>query len=109
MKGKPISPNEVAEIVQNSIPGSVFDAFNECIALDWNGRSATVKQEEVIAKIISKFPPDSEGNPSISRRLIFDKKWLNVEEAYRALGWSVKYDKPGYNESYEAFFVFTKK
>ncbi len=32
--------------------------------------------------------------------------WLNVEELYRAQGWTVTYDKPGYNESYPATFTF---
>jgi len=42
----------------------------------------------------------------LNRAEIFDKGWLNVEEVYRAAGWAVEYDKPGFNESYSATFTF---
>ena len=40
---------------------------------------------------------------------IFDKGSLNVETIYRKDGWNVEYDKPGYNESYDASFKFSRK
>lgn len=40
---------------------------------------------------------------------VFKKGWLNVEYLFRAAGWEVQYDKPGYNETYEAYFTFSKK
>lgn len=44
-----------------------------------------------------------------SDRSIYKKGWLNVEEAYREKGWDVTYDKSGYNETYRALFVFSKR
>ena len=40
---------------------------------------------------------------------VFKNKWLDVEEVYRKAGWKVEYDKPGYCEDYEAYFVFEKR
>jgi hypothetical protein len=40
---------------------------------------------------------------------MFNKHWFDIEDIYRKAGWAVEFDKPGYNESYESFFVFKKK
>ena len=48
-------------------------------------------------------------NADLTRQTVFDNGWLDVEEAHRAAGWRVEYDKPAYNESYDAFFVFSKR
>jgi hypothetical protein len=99
---KPITPDEVAALQLKTIPGGVFDAFNELIAQrSTGGNSIMIKQNEVIALICAKT--------GASRQEVFDKGWLNVEPAYRDAGWSVEYDKPAYNESYEANFTFKRK
>jgi len=95
---KPIKPSEIHLYKKGVIPEFVFEAFNQCIAAKYSNGRATVKQDDVIAKIQTMDP--------VSRQEIFDKGWLNVEEVYEAEGWKVEYDKPGYNESYGAFFVF---
>lgn len=100
--GKPISPDEVTAAKTGTIPGEVFDAFNECIALKWNGHEAVVPQDTVVAAILGRMP-------TAARQSVFDNGWLDVEESYRALGWSVEYDKPAYNESYPATFKFRKR
>jgi hypothetical protein len=40
---------------------------------------------------------------------VYAKGWLNFEAIYEEAGWKVVYDKPGYNETYDANFTFTKK
>jgi len=35
--------------------------------------------------------------------------WLDVGKIYENAGWKVEYDRPGFNESYEATFSFTAK
>lgn len=37
---------------------------------------------------------------------MLDREHLDVEDVYRAAGWEVTYDKPGYNETYDATFTF---
>jgi hypothetical protein len=102
-KDGPISPDEVVKAKGGIIPNFVYQAFNNLIAKYWDGRSAVVKQPEVVGYIV-KLCPNAIGRPDV-----FDKGWLDVEEVYRAAGWKVKYDKPGYNESYDAYFVFSKE
>jgi hypothetical protein len=45
----------------------------------------------------------------VTRDDVYDKGWLNIEPVYAEFGWVVEYDKPGYNESYDATFEFTKQ
>ena len=49
---------------------------------------------------------DSEDVGRLTKAKIFSEGYLNVEEVYREQGWVVSYDKPGYNESYDANFKF---
>lgn len=37
-----------------------------------------------------------------------NKHWLEFEPFYRAAGWKVVYDRPGYCESYEASYNFSR-
>ena len=76
----------------------MIEAFNELIARHLHGGTATVPQNEVIARIRSKL--------GVSRSAIFENGWLNVEPLFRRNGWEVRYDKPGYNETYQARFIF---
>lgn len=99
---QPIAPHEVVEKKLNQIPDVVIESFNELIAKNFNGRDATITQDEVIERILSK-------NSKFDRRSIYDNHWLDVEDIYRSIGWNVQYDKPGYNETYRAFFIFKKK
>lgn len=94
---KPIRPDEVGEAKSTHIPAAVFDAFNVEIALRFANGAATVSQNAVIERLV---------NGGMTRGEIFDAGWLNVEEAYRSVGWTVKYEKPGFNESGEAIFTF---
>ncbi len=95
----PIKPSTVVKQKTNNIPDAVFEIFNQLIVENFNGQSATVMQKDVMNLIRKKIP-----NP----REAFGKGWLDVEDSYRSAGWKVKYDSPGYNESYEAYFVFSK-
>ena len=102
MSVKPISPNEVQEVVNAALPDGVIEAFNELIAENWSAPSkqAKVTQNEAIERILSKM--------DVERQAIFDKNWLDVEPLFRKEGWIVKFDKPGYCETYEGYFVFSR-
>ena len=101
-KGAPISPDDITAAKEAVIPGFVFDAFNQCIAEKFNEGRATIYQKEVVAKIQESVEFKALDVP-------FKYEWLNVEDAFRAKGWKVEYDKPAYCETYPAFFVFTRK
>lgn len=113
---KPISPSDIPSYKAVSFPNYVFDAFNELIAINFSDGTADILQKDVVALMLQKAnvgidPDESFGgyNAGLTKGQILSLGYLNVEEVYRAQGWKVSYDKPGYNESYDALFRFTAK
>lgn len=100
MKAKPISPEEVVDVKEASLPEGVLEVFNDEIARQWNGSSALIKQNGLVERLVEKL--------GMTRDQIFANHFLDVEDIYRKAGWHVEYDKPGYNEDYEAYFKFSK-
>jgi hypothetical protein len=96
---KPITPEEAVANKQQQIPEAVIKVFNDLIVENLVNGTATVQQKVAVDAILSKL--------NVSSDVIFKKGWLNVEPLFRAAGWEVKYDKPCYNESFEAYFEFT--
>ncbi len=100
---KPITPAEANARAAEAFPPEVFEAVNGLLKLRANGPGCiTLTQEEVIKAVRALMP-------KASRSDLFKKGWLDFKQAYRAAGWSVEYDKPGYNESYKASWEFTPK
>lgn len=97
----PISPNEVVEAKKNRLPDFVIEAFNQLIAKNWTGRSSRVLVRDAVSEICRLNPSDGDFDP-------YKEGWLDVEPIYRGMGWTVEFDKPGYNESYEAYYLFSK-
>ncbi len=103
---KPIKPSEVKK-KEIEIPDAVIEAVNEMIQEKWNGKEATIFQDDIIDRII--FINKTLNKTLLNRDTIFDKNYLDFEDIFRKAGWKVEYDKPGYNEDYKAYFVFSKK
>jgi len=97
----PIKPKDVQDEKDKGIPEVVFTIFNDLIKEDWDGWAAVVIQDEAVKRIAKEL--------GITCTQAFDRGYLEVESAYRKAGWKVEYDKPGYNEDYEANFTFRKK
>lgn len=98
---KPVTPKDLATGIVHAAPEFVIQAFNGLITRKHVNGRARFTQKEVIAEIKKIVGVTSEE--------IYKNGWLNVEAHYRSVGWSVNYDKPAYNESYDAFFEFTSK
>lgn len=94
------SPSQMQALRLKMIPQEVQDAWDALIARHFNGRTACVKQDDVIEMLLPM-------TPGASRQEVFDSGWLDIEDLYRAAGWKVSYDKPAYCESYPATFTFT--
>ncbi len=99
---KPITPSEVGRAKTQRIPAQVFDAFNDCISKSWDGRSASFTQNVVVEAILERMP-------DMTRSQLYEQRWLDVEDSYRAAGWEVEYDRPGYCETYAATFTFKRR
>lgn len=106
MSVKPIRPGEVTGLKQQQIPDYVIEAFNECISRAYSGGIAVVYQDSVIEAILHRA---RKAGVELLRQELFDRRYLDVESIFEKAGWKVTYDKPGYNESYKAFFEFKKK
>lgn len=99
---KPLKPSDIVDNLETIIPSVVIEAVNNLLKKKFRGTSATIKQQEIIDEIIRL-------DDSMTSRKIFDEKWMDFEEIFKKNGWAVKYDGPGYSESYDAYFVFTPK
>lgn len=100
-RGKPISPSDVEKLKHKTMPPAVIDIFNDLIASSYLNGVAFVRQGDVVKKILYSIP-------GVEVKDIWDNGWLNVEDLFRKAGWAVEYDKPGFNESYEATFKFSR-
>ena len=94
---KPISPNDV--VLARVFPDEVIQAFNELITQNYSHGRAVLSQAAIVERLMEL---------GIPRPAIFEKGFLDVEDVYRAEGWFVDYDKPGFNESYEPTFYFSR-
>jgi hypothetical protein len=95
---KPITPAEALKKKKLDVPEAVLEVWNATIAKNLKGKTSLVMQEEIVELLASKM--------ECTRSKVFDNDWLEIEQLYRDVGWKVVYDKPGYNEGYEAYFTF---
>lgn len=108
--GKPIKPSEVKEKKKEIIPDAVFDAFNHLIAKYCNEGIARFSQLEVLKEIVKNKPEELMDVESLEEayNIIFEKRWLYIEEIYSDAGWCVEFDNRGFSHIYPASFTFTK-
>lgn len=92
-----ISPKEARKRQMAQIPEAVFDAFNKLLSERAADGYATIRQDEIMDLLKDK----------LNRQEIYERRWLDVEPFYRKSGWKVEFDRPGYNESYAAYWTFT--
>lgn len=106
MSVEPIKPYQAKQRKIALIPDFVIEAFNELITHNLSQGLATVKQKDALVLIQAKAT--LAGNPCTSEQ-IYENRWFDVEPLFRKAGWKVMYDKPAYNENYDAFYQFTEK
>ena len=94
---QPIMPKDVVDEKIQNFPDAVIESFNELITQNAREGHSTILQEDVVKLMVEK---------GLKRDEIFDRHWLDVEDVYRKVGWNVKYDAPGYNETYPPMFIF---
>lgn len=98
VKRGPVSPLEAAELKTEQIPDEVFIVFNGLIAQNLMYGRSNVKQKEVVAQLKEQ---------DMSRKDIFDKRWLDIEDSYRAEGWQVTYSSPSYGDTgFDPYYTF---
>jgi hypothetical protein len=108
MEVKPIGPDDIPNQKLRDLPDAVIGAWNRVIARKYTGTPITIRQSEIIEEILSALN-DGREQVLTTEDDVFKFGYLDVEELYRAAGWSVEYDKPAYNESYEPTFEFSRR
>lgn len=98
---KPITPKQVRANAETAIPTEVIRVWNDMITAKFRDGQAKIIQNDIVASLSTLM--------DVPRQQVFDNGWIEIEDLYEKAGWDVTYDKPGYNESYAAFFLFEAK
>ena len=101
--GTPVSPDQVQELKNYTIPREVIDIFNELIIKNWDGSASRIYQNDIVSAIICST------KTNITEERIFAEHFLDIESLFIEAGWKVTYNKPAYNETYPAYFIFSCK
>lgn len=106
-ESKPLTPDEVQTLHHKNIPSEVIEAINELLVLKYRRPLLDIRitQREIIDAAQIKF----QSMIKRSTNEIFENGWMDFEPVFRNNGWDVSYDRPGWNESYEAFYLFSRK
>lgn len=80
---KPINPSEVVALKRSRIPDEVIEAFNEAIVDRYDNGIAKVDAEDIAREIAARI--------SVSTDEVYRRKLLDVEDIYRAEGWTVQF------------------
>lgn len=102
MSIKPVSPDNINK--NKIIPDFVVAAANELIQKHWNGNRAQFTLEALVKLALEKKPEED----THTKESLFGEHAFDIEPLFRSAGWRVEFDKPGYCESYDAFFFFSK-
>jgi hypothetical protein len=96
---EPIRPSQVADRKKDQIPDVVIEVFNRQIAEKFDGHEARLVQDEIVDLLVGL---------GFSSKDISERHLLDIGDIFRKAGWNVAYDKPGFNETYPACFIFRK-
>lgn len=91
------SPNDAIARHGETIPEEILGIVNDFLVARVHRKSFIISQQEIVDKL---------SLTSITEAEALDKGWFDFEDAYRRRGWRVTYDRPGFNESYGAFWRF---
>jgi hypothetical protein len=101
-KVKPLSPTDVELEKGSNVPDAVIRAVNILLKQKARDGFATILQKEIIHLAMDL-------DPWLKSSDLHERGGLDIEALYEKVGWSVTYDKPGFNENYEPTFEFQKK
>lgn len=106
----PLTPSEVHVQFTRDFDPYIIQAVNNLLVKKFSPgiRSLIIKRDEVLTEYFRISPSDGR-NQAIRRAELFENHQLDFEELFSKYGWIVKYDKPGWDETYEPFFEFVIK
>lgn len=95
---EPIKPKEVEAAKGSFIPAEVIQSFNELIMENCRGGKATILQKEAVDRILK--------NSTITKKEIFDRNMLDIENTFIKAGWCVKFFRSPYYSTDDSHFEF---
>lgn len=96
----PLTPQEILE--NREIDHRIIDAVNQILKDKFIGHDLKITLPEIKDKMVSMFG-------GINFKDLFDRKQFDFEKIYEKYGWKVEFDKPGYSENYDSFYMFRPK
>ena len=106
MSIKAVSPSEARGAKSKYTPPEIIEAVNELLSQHYRPNGIVIKQKDIIALARAKMATNESPNANSD---FFSQGWMDFEPIYEAQGWKVRYDKPGWDENYDAFFEFKEK
>ena len=93
-----IGPDEMVSRWQQALPDIVVEMFNDELAKQFNGKTASVREKNLIASIAAK---------GLDARTVSEQRWIRqTAELYKARGWKVSERDCGGDYSYDIYFNF---
>jgi hypothetical protein len=103
---KPFSPTEACANKVLAIPKEIIQAVNELLAERYNDRAAihiTLKEVKARCRKILGIDGLSSDGDEVDA---WPSSFWDFEPVYRDQGWTVDYDRPTHNESYDGYYIF---
>lgn len=93
-----IGPEEMVSRWQQALPDIVIEAFNEELAKLFNGKTASVREKNLLANIVAK---------GIDAKVVSEQQWLKqTAELYKTRGWKVSERDCGGDYNYDIYYNF---
>ncbi len=101
----PLTPKQVREMHQKNIPEEIIFAVNRLLVKGGSEPPIriVIEQNEVIEEATAIMKSNGK---TIERNDFFKNHWLDFEPIFREAGWKVTFKKPGFNESFPAYWTF---
>lgn len=100
-----ISPREAVDRFASEIPPEVIECWNEELMANLRVRGKYASSNCLYSNISKRI----QAKLNISSQEVNRRGWLDIEDIFRAKGWEVSSDIPGYNESYSANVTFSSR
>lgn len=98
---KPFTPDEVANQALDLIPDFVIEVVNNLLVNKYRAGRATIYQLDVVDQLRAT-------HKGLTKEDIYTRRYLDFEPIFRKHGWSVVFNKPGWDEDFEPHWIFTK-
>lgn len=93
-----IGPDEMVSRWQQALPDIVVEVFNDELAKQFNGKTASVREKSLLTAIAEK---------GLTLRTISEQRWLKqTAELYKARGWKVVERDCGGDDNYDIYYNF---